>query len=133
MKKIFWLSLMVSIWLNASTSFSQDATPLPVCSDPLPHSIAISPVIAHVIYGGDVDFRAYAYDESGKLIKDFSPTSWEASSGIMDDQGHYVANITGYHEISAHYECLLANNGTADPIYGISGNASVHVGEPRPR
>ena len=132
MKKVLIVGI---VSLFCSVAFGQnEVTPIPLCTDPVPHTIFVSPSIAYVLYGGDVDFKATAYDAEGKRIEGFQPTSWSASAGNINDQGWYVANITGYHTVTAHYECLLSGTGSPNLVHlYIHGNASVHVGEERPR
>ena len=87
MKKIFSFSI-VSFFFSMSLALADDNGVITRCTlqagvDPIPYTIVISPYIAYVRYGGDVYFRARAYDAEGKLIEGFKPTSWSASAGLI--------------------------------------------------
>lgn len=137
MKKIILFSV-VSFILYAAGAFAQnDVTPsctLQAGVDPIPHTITVSPSIAYVLYGGDVDFKASAYDAEGKRLKEFQPTSWSASAGLINENGWYVANVVGYHTVTANFDCIINRSGMEEPLLlHVEGTASVDVGEERPR
>ncbi len=138
MKKIFSLSI-VSFFFGLSLASADDNGVITRCTlqagvDPIPHTLTVSPAMAYVQYGGDIRFRANAYDADGKLIEGFKPTSWEASAGLIDERGWYVANIIGYHLVTANFDCSIQRSGMEEPLFlHVEDTASVRVGAERPR
>ena len=120
MKKIFFI--LVFVFVSALALAEQEVA-----------TIHVSPAIANTRYGGEVQFRAYAHDAQGNLIANFKPSEWVASAGIIDENGRYIANIVGYHTVSARYYKNSTTPNPVDPGEFIEGTASVHVGEERPR
>ncbi|MBI3018350.1 MAG: hypothetical protein HYY61_00425 [Deltaproteobacteria bacterium] len=138
MKKIFSFSIL-SFFFSMSLALADDDIVINRCTlqagvDPIPHTIVVSPSIAYVRYGGDVYFRASAYDTEGKRIEGFEPTSWSATAGLIDEKGWYVANIVGYHTVTANFDCRVLRSGMEEPLLlHVAGTASVNVGNERPR
>jgi hypothetical protein len=126
MKKLSLLIILVLMSVVSLPSFAlaEDEECLDV------QTIHVYPGSTNVPYGGDVRFRAYAYDSDEKRIEGFEVTSWNATAGIMHQDGHYVANIVGWHTVDAIYIDTCSASDPAPRI--VTGKASVRVFDRRP-
>ncbi|MBI2646622.1 MAG: hypothetical protein HYW85_06325 [Deltaproteobacteria bacterium] len=96
---------------------------------PKVQTIRVYPFHSNLLYGGDIRFKAFAYDKDDNFIRILTEAQWSTTGGIIDSTGWYVANVSGFHTIQATHNTFP--DGSSEMVTVI-GSATVDVEYPRP-